>query len=65
MKGVTKRRDLAVAVMIRENSDVRRSELRDLAAKTKHLGTESCGKRPRTIHGIQILPTVNTTVNVS
>ena len=60
-----KRQDLAVAVIIQENSDVRRSELRDLAAKTKHSGTELCGKRPRATHGIQILPTVIATVNVS
>ena len=66
-----KRRDLAVAVIILENSDVRQSELRDLAAKMKPLGAESCGKKtkdcpwhtdrkpePRP-------PTVNATVNVS
>ena len=49
-----KRRDLTIAVIILENSDARRSELRDLAAKRRLLGTESCGKRPRTVHGIQI-----------
>ena len=53
-RGVTKRWDLTVAVTILENSDVRRLELWDLAAKTKLLGTESCRKRPRTVYGIQI-----------
>ena len=49
-----KRQDLAVAVVILENFDVKPMEVRDLATKMKLLGTESCGKRPRTVHGIQI-----------
>ena len=51
-RGVTKRQDLAVAVTILENFDGRPSGMRDLAAKMKLLGTELCGKRPRTVHGM-------------
>ena len=51
---VTKRRDLAMAVAVLEKSDVKRAKMRDLSAKTILWGTESCGKRPRTVHGIQI-----------
>ena len=64
---VTKRWDLAIAVIILENPDVRRLELWDLAAKTKLLGTESCGKRTKRTSlayrdGVRPgLPTVNVT----
>ena len=51
--GIMKRRDLAMAVAIPEKFNVKRVEMQDLATKMILWRTESCGKRPRTVHGIQ------------